>query len=214
MPTSFHLRKAIRPPGARVAPRPSPRPGLAALLAASLAALPAAAQDSRPAPVGPGSDDAEVDRLFAELAEPDQTGWRRIEDALALQWSRSGSPAMDLLLQRGRDALEAGDTEAALDHLQALTDHAPDFAEGWNARATAHFRGEDYGLAVAAIARTLALEPRHYPAMVVLATILREVGREADALEVLRRAHALNPHRESVTRDIDALSERLEGAPL
>jgi len=50
--------------------------------------------------------------------------------------------------------------------------------------------------------------------MVGLATILREVGREADALEVLRRAHALNPHRESVTRDIDALSERLEGAPL
>jgi tetratricopeptide (TPR) repeat protein len=121
---------------------------------------------------------------------------------------------MDLLLQRGRDALAEDDLESALAHLRALTDHAPDFAEGWNTRATAYFRAERYGLAMADISRALALEPRHFGAMIGLATILREVGREAEALEVLRRVHELHPHRPNVIEGIDRLSERLDGARL
>ena len=55
---------------------------------------------------------------------------QRIEKALFMEWSKSGSAAMDLLLKRGRDALEINDTGAAIEHLTALTDHAPEFAEG------------------------------------------------------------------------------------
>ena len=165
-------------------------------------------------PIARGPDQAEIDRLMAELAKPEQPGWRQIEDAIALEWSKSGSAAMDLLLQRGRDALEEGEIETALQHLRALTDHAPDFAEGWNTRATAHFRAERYGLAIEDISRALALEPRHFGAMIGLATILREVGREEEALAVLRRVHALNPHRDNVTEGIERLSQRLDGETL
>jgi tetratricopeptide (TPR) repeat protein len=52
--------------------------------------------------------------------------------------------------------------EAAYDHLTALTDHAPDFAEGWNARATLLFQMGAYGPSIADIQRVLALEPRHF----------------------------------------------------
>ena len=180
----------------------------AALLAAACAALapPVAAQ------AGPDPD--EIDRLFEELAKPDQPGWQQIEDAIALEWSKSGSPSMDLLLQRGRDALSEGAFETALEHLTALTDHAPDFAEGWNTRATVWFRLDRYGLALDDISRALALEPRHFGAMIGLATILRELDMEDEALEVLRKAHALHPHRPNVREGIETLSERLEGETL
>jgi len=36
---------------------------------------------------------------------------------------------MDLLLQRGQEAMDNEDYEAAIEHFTALTDHAPDFAE-------------------------------------------------------------------------------------
>lgn len=159
-------------------------------------------------------DASELDRLFEELAKPEQKGWEQIEDSIAREWAKSGSPAMDLLLQRGRDALSDGDFEKALEHLSALTDHAPDFAEGWNTRATTWFRLDMYGLALEDISRALALEPRHFGAMIGLATILRELDREEEALDVLRQVEALHPHRPNVTEGIADLSGRLEGEAL
>ena len=35
-----------------------------------------------------------------------------------------------------REALGAEDYDTAMQYFSALTDHAPDFAEGWNGRAT------------------------------------------------------------------------------
>ncbi len=58
-----------------------------------------------------GADTPEVDRLLGELAKPDQPGWQQIEDSIIREWSKSGSPAMDLLLKRGNEALESGDFE-------------------------------------------------------------------------------------------------------
>ena len=86
-----------------------------------------------------------LDSLFAELKESDAQAAGRIEREIWNEWSKSGSPAMDLLLQRGRDAMAAGDMGAAIEHFTALTDHAPDFAEGWTARATAYFQAAEWG---------------------------------------------------------------------
>jgi tetratricopeptide (TPR) repeat protein len=175
---------------------------VAALCAAAAISGAAAAQDA-------GSD--RVAQLLEQLAKPDQPGWEQIEEQIRQEWSRSGSPSIDLLLQRGLDALEADDIPAALDHLTALTDHAPDFAEGWNLRATAHFRAERYGLALEDIRRVLALNPQHYVAMTGLAIILEELGMEAEALEVLRKVVAINPHRPDVTEALERLERAVQG---
>jgi len=90
---------------------------------------------------------------------------------IAAIWENSGSPARDLLLQRGKDALEDGDAEAALDHFSALIDHAPDFAAGYNGRATAYFLLGLYGPSLNDLRQTLVLEPRHFGAMRGLAVI-------------------------------------------
>ncbi|MCB1373049.1 MAG: hypothetical protein KDJ78_02510, partial [Rhodobacteraceae bacterium] len=110
-----------------------------------------------------------LDTLFAELAQPGRTDWQRIEGEIVRIWSHSGSDAMDLLLERGNAALAAEDYDLALELFSALTDHAPDFAEGWNARATTFYLLDEYALSIADVERVLALEPRHFGALAGLA---------------------------------------------
>jgi tetratricopeptide (TPR) repeat protein len=154
---------------------------------------------------------AKLGELFAQLAEPDREDWPSVESEIVRLWSQSGSPAMDLLLRRGVDAMEAEDYAAAVEHLSALTDHAPDFAEGWNARATAFYLLDEYALSLADIERTLAINPRHFGALEGLAAIFEESGRPDLALRAIRAAHAINPNRPSVQESLKRL-ERVAGA--
>ncbi len=177
----------------------------AVLLGAGFLGLPVAGQ---------GADEAEVDRLLSELAKPEQPGWTEIEESIARQWARSGSPAMDLLLRRGAEALEAGDLVAASEHLTALTDHAPDFAEGWNMRASVFYQMGEPGLSLEDIRRTLLLNPGHFGALIGLATILEDLGYEVEALEAWRAVEAIHPHRPELHEALDRLRKAVEGEGL
>ncbi|MBK5925931.1 tetratricopeptide repeat protein [Rhodobaculum claviforme] len=172
---------------------------LNAFVAASLAlAGPAAAQDG-------------VGALLQRLADPQLERWDRVERRILDEWSKSGSSAMDLLLRRGRAALEAGEVDAAIAHLTALTDHAPQFAEGWNARAAAFYERGDYGPAMEDLARALTLNPSHFGAMAGLGMILEETGREVQALHVYRAAQAIHPHQPVISRSVARLEARVSG---
>lgn len=152
-----------------------------------------------------------VDELLAELADPSTENWEEIEAEIQDIWSRSGSRSMDFLLERGREALEAEDYRAAVEHFTALTDHAPDFAEGWNMRATAFFLQEEYGLSLADIGRTLALNPDHFSALAGLGIILEELEDYPNSLKAYEAAQKLNPHHENVKEAITRLTRRVAG---
>ena len=121
---------------------------------------------------------------------------------------------MDLLLDRGREALTEGDTTLAIQHFTALIDHAPDFAEGYNGRATAYFQLGRYGLSLADIQQTLALNPRHFGAMSGLALILEDLGRTEDALAAWREVERINPNRDGLSDAIRRLEIQVEGETL
>ncbi|WP_151718657.1 tetratricopeptide repeat protein [Gemmobacter serpentinus] len=163
------------------------------------------------AQAGPKEDAAKLDELFAALKTANEVDAAVIESDIWRIWSRSGSPAMDLLLERGEKAVEQGDYEVALDHLTALTDHAPDFAEGWNQRAVAYFNMGRFGQAVADIQRTLRLNPRHFGALVGFATILEAMERPKQALEVYRAALAIHPHLGGIDDAVKRLEAKVAG---
>lgn len=147
----------------------------------------------------------ELDQLFDQLKRADQGAIEGIEQQILAEWSKSGSAAADLLLRRGRDAMNAGDFETAIAHLTALTDYAPEFAEGWNARATAYYQAGLYGPAIGDIGRVLQLNPRHFGAMSGLALILEETDDRATALKVYQQIALINPERPNVKEAIRRL---------
>lgn len=154
---------------------------------------------------------AELDALFEKLAKADAAEAERLESDIWREWSKSGSAAFDLLLGRGREAIQQGDFQAAIDHLSALIDHSPDFAEAWNARATAYYQAGSFGPSIADIQHTLALNPRHFGAMSGFAMILEELERPDQALEVYRAALAIHPHLAGVVEAIERLETAKRG---
>ncbi|WP_245631464.1 tetratricopeptide repeat protein [Limimaricola hongkongensis] len=131
--------------------------------------------------------------LFERLqaASPEQTPELAAEIRAA--WSRSGSAAIDLLVERGREALGAGDRQAAIEHLTAALDHAPGFAEAHVLRANAYYLAGLTGPAIDDLRRALDSEPRHFGALQGFAALLEEIGRPEDAREVWGRVLALMP---------------------
>ncbi len=153
-------------------------------------------------------EEARLARLLGELKQAESVEAHKIAREIELELSKSGSSAMDMLLKRGRDALERGETQVAIEHLTALTDHAPDFAEGWHMRAVAYTKAGLYGPALADLERALSLQPQHFEAIFGLGIILEELDRPELAHEAYSRVMDIHPNHEHVA----AALERLEGA--
>src|SRR5262249_56861979 len=88
-------------------------------------------------------------------------GWPAPDEGPAAPW-----------IARGLAAMEACDFAAALEAFDRVVELAPDYAEGWNKRATLHWLRGAFEESVADIDRTLALEPHHFGALSGLAMIL------------------------------------------
>ncbi|MGL4238776.1 tetratricopeptide repeat protein [Tabrizicola sp.] len=159
-------------------------------------------------------DQAKLDELFTRLKAAGEEEAGRIETEIWIEWSKSGSPAMDLLLQRGRDAMELGDSLQAIEHFTAIIDHAPDFAEAWNARATAYYMTGEFGPSIADIGKVLTLNPRHFGALSGLGMILEESGKPDRALEAYKAALAIHPHLQGAVEAVERLETQEEGQEL
>lgn len=155
-----------------------------------------------------------LDGLYAELAEPGRNNWQQIEDEIARIWSRSGSESMDLLLRRGMSALEDGNFPAAIEHFSALTETAPSFAEGWNARATAYYLQGNFELSLSDIEYVLSLNPRHFNALYGFAAILEQMGQLPLALDALREVQHLNPNRPNIDVGIERIEREMGASDL
>jgi tetratricopeptide (TPR) repeat protein len=161
---------------------------------------------------------ADADRL-ADLMEQLRTAENARAADLILreitaEWSRSGSPTVDLLLQRGTAALESGDYHAAVEHLTAAIDVAPDFAEAWHQRATALYLSGDIGPALDDLRQTLVLNPGHFGAMQGIAVMMQEMGDKESALQAFRLILDINPQDPDVPRAIEQLERDLAGRAL
>jgi tetratricopeptide (TPR) repeat protein len=160
------------------------------------------------------SSSPRLDALFDQLARADDAEAALITQDIWTEWSKSGSAAMDLLLKRGEAALADGDPAAALNHATALIDHAPDFAEAYNLRASAHFEQGELGLALGDIGRTLALNPRHFGALAGLGAIFEELNQPGKAREVYEAALKINPHMADVKAAIARIDIEIGGQEL
>jgi tetratricopeptide (TPR) repeat protein len=185
----------------------------AATLACAVLPVTVVAQDKPPsvgAKLLPGAEPSREDRLatlFETLQSDDTDAAKSAENDIISLWLQSGSDTIDLLMTWTLQAMEAKDYSLALDFLDRITTIKPDYAEGWNKRATVYYLLDDYGKSLADIERALIIEPRHFGALSGLGTMMRDLGDDKRAIEAYRDALALNPHLENVQ---DAIAE-IEG---
>ena len=155
-----------------------------------------------------------LDELFSQLREADVEDFYDIEWEIIEIWIHSGSASMDLLFERGQLAMEEQDYPKALEHLSALIDHAPEFAEGWNARATVYYLTDEYALSISDIQQTLILNPRHFGALNGLGLIFEELGNPEGAYKAYTMARELHPFLENVNEALNALRPLIDGIEL
>lgn len=171
-------------------------------------------------PSAPGPDAtasaraAHLDQLFGRLAMAENPDWERVQGQIWAAWNRSGSASMDFLARRADEAMQKQDIEAAKSYLNDLVRLAPEFAEGWNKRATLHFMQDEYGRSLDDIAQALKLEPRHFGALSGLGIILDRLGDKPGALEAYRRAAEIHPNLPGAQEGIKKLSKEVEGQRL
>lgn len=164
------------------------RSALAPLLAAALLllSLPAQAEDAK--------YEAALDSLFAQLRiAPDPASAQRIDQAIWAIWTNPSEPALASRMREVLVARGSGNIASALRLLDELVVDFPDYAEGWNQRATIRYMMGEYDLSIADCAKVLELEPRHFGALSGRALMYLQQGKRALALKDMAAALAVHP---------------------
>jgi tetratricopeptide (TPR) repeat protein len=158
--------------------------------------------------------DARLLDLFARLKTIGSDGEARSLEAVIWQiWIDYPDQEIAALMQRGIIAMANDQEEQALAVFNEVVARKPDFAEGWNKRATVYFMLGEFDASVADIERTLALEPRHFGALSGLGQIYLELDRKEAALKAFEAALAIDPHLSAVRGAVDSLKKALQGDP-
>ena len=159
--------------------------------------------------------DPRLGPLFEKLkVAPDFEAAHEIEFHIWRIWSKANTAGGGVLFRQGVQYMNDGEHEKALVNFNALVEIEPEFAEGWNKRATLHYVMDNFDGSVADIQRTLALEERHFGALSGLGLIYDALEQKEAAVKAFRAALRIHPNMESIRRRAEELVEETEGIPL
>ena len=148
---------------------------------------------------------ADVPALVSALRDADERVRGLAERALWEVWSRSGNEDVDHLLRAGVTEMQHGQLEASIDTFSEVIRRRPDFAEGWNKRATVYYLVGEYRKSAADCDEVLKRNPAHFGALSGYGMIWLRLDEPARALERFEQALAVNPNLESVRETIETL---------
>jgi tetratricopeptide (TPR) repeat protein len=134
---------------------------------------------------------------LAVLRGDDPVRAGRAAAALWQMWHQSGRQQLDAALLEGIEAMQRGQLEQAEAIFTRLIEAAPEFAEGWNKRATVRYMAKDYAGSIADCRETLARNPNHFGALSGQGLCHLALGDYREAAELFRRTLAVHPHLES-----------------
>ena len=148
--------------------------------------------------------------LLPRLKDADADVRETAEIALWAVWSRSGDPAVDALLAQGTLAMNNGRFEQALALFNRVVRARPDFAEGWNKRATLYFLLGEPQKSLADCAQVIKRNPQHFGALSGYGRLYLQLGEPEKALGFFERAYAIHPGMGGVAANIELLRRGLE----
>jgi tetratricopeptide (TPR) repeat protein len=154
--------------------------------------------------------DPRLDKLFAQLkAATTIEVSQPIEAQIWEIWMESGDQNVDALMAIGTAALNDEDYGQAYRAFGRVVQLAPNFAEGWNKRATALYLLGRFQDSMKDIDKTLALEPRHFGALSGLGLCNAQLDKEKEALDAFEKALAINPNMPGIKQDAEDVKKSL-----
>jgi tetratricopeptide (TPR) repeat protein len=151
--------------------------------------------------------------VLLEALHDDDPGVRTLaEQAVWRVWLRSGDPDVDALMRSGMHYMEEGRLGAAVDAFTRIIEKRPDFAEGWNKRATVYFLIGDFDQSLKDCDETLKRNPNHFGALSGCGAIYARRDELERAVEYFERALEINPNLEGVEHGLGLLQRRLGSA--
>lgn len=154
---------------------------------------------------------ADTPALVARLRDPHPELRPLAEQALWILWSRSGDPGVDALFEQGLDQMSAGRFPEGIATFTRIIGMKPDFAEGWNKRATIYFLAGDLQRSLADCAEVIKRNPSHFGALAGYGQIYMQLGEYEKARDYFRRALAVNPNLDGVEFNLRLIEKALEG---
>ncbi|HEX5093160.1 MAG TPA: tetratricopeptide repeat protein [Burkholderiales bacterium] len=144
----------------------------------------------------------DTQRLAARLRDESPLVRDAAEQALWRLWSRSGDEAVDRLLARGAEAMEAGRYPEAIGTFSEVIRRRPEFAEGWNKRATAYFLSGRLDASRADCDEVLRRNPQHFGALAGYGLIYFRQADYENAIAWWQRALEVNPNMAGVAANM------------
>lgn len=154
---------------------------------------------------------ADTPALVARLRDPHPELRPLAEQALWILWSRSGDPGVDALFEQGLDQMSTGRFPEGIATFTRIIGMKPDFAEGWNKRATIYFLAGDLRRSLADCAEVVKRNPSHFGALAGYGQIYMQLGEYEKARDYFRRALAVNPNLDGVEFNLRLIEKALEG---
>ena len=149
--------------------------------------------------------------LFSNFAQADQKDERLIElfDKLFLStnnmeaskllfniwdiWSIADNQETQIIFDEANQFMDVGELDYAIELFTKVVKQSPEFAEGWNKRATVYFLKGELNKSISDIEKTLNLEPRHFGALDGLAEIYLMQDDLVGAAVIYRRILEIIP---------------------
>jgi tetratricopeptide (TPR) repeat protein len=152
---------------------------------------------------------SDLPQLAAALRDNDEVVRENAESSMWQVWSRSGDPTIDRLFATGLEQMNARQGEQAVETFSEIIRRKPDFAEGWNKRATVYYLLGEYQKSLADCDEVMKRNPYHFGALSGYGMIYMQLDQPAIALEYFERALRVNPNLESTRQTIEILKTLL-----
>ena len=156
-------------------------------------------------------NDPELVLLFKRLHDfPGRFETRRIESRIWEIWIEHERQDVNELMRQGIRAMRIRHYRNAFFFFDKIVNLVPEFAEGWNKRATVYYLLQNYDASLTDIERTLALEPRHFGAISGLGLVYMAQEKYVDALQAYEDVLKVHPAEEGAKINSARLREYLK----
>lgn len=139
-------------------------------------------------------DREKLEELYRQLgAAPNPAEAQKLNDRIWRLWTEGPDERAGEQIQQIFRYRRWRELDRALEIANELIERLPNYAEGWNQKATILFEMGRFDESLAVIEQVLAREPKHFGALAGKAIILLRQGRVKLGQKALRRAVEIHP---------------------